>query len=71
MRLIDADALITTIQGTESEIAKNFPYDAELYTRMANRQREIIGIVEQMPTIEQSAWISVEERLPEQPKGDE
>ena len=66
MRLIDADALITTVQGTESEVAKNSPYDAEWYTRMADRQREIIGIVERMPTIEQPTWISCAERLPDE-----
>ena len=60
MRLIDADALITTVQGTESEVAKNSPYDAEWYTRMADRQREIIGIVERMPTIEQPTIDAVE-----------
>lgn len=49
-RLIDADKLITTIQGTESEVARNAPYDAEWFTRMADRQFEILKMIDDAPT---------------------
>ena len=45
-RLIDAYELITDIQGTASEVAMTAPYDAEWFTRMHDRQREIIAIIE-------------------------
>ncbi len=44
-RLIDANELITDIQGTASEVAMKAPYDAEWFTRMNDRQREIIEII--------------------------
>ena len=49
-RLIDADELITTIQGTASEVAKTAPYDAEWFSRMADRTFEILGMIDRMPT---------------------
>ena len=63
-RLIDADELITTIQGAESEVAKTAPYDAEWFSRMANRQFEILGMIDLMPTVDavpvvHGAWVNV------------
>ena len=50
-RLIDADALITAIQGTVSEVAKNAPYDPEWFTRLAARQVEILYLIDEQPTV--------------------
>ena len=44
-RLIDANKLITDIQGTASEVAKTAPYSAEWFTRLHDRQCEIIEII--------------------------
>lgn len=51
-RLIDADELITKIQGTASEVARKAPYDAEWFTRMAQRQSEIVLIIADAPTVD-------------------
>ena len=52
MRLIDADALISTIVSVESEIAKKTPYEEHLFSVMAKRQHEIIDIIADAPTID-------------------
>ena len=51
-RLIDANALIRTIQGTESDVALTAPYDSEWFGRLADRQFEIIGIILREPTVD-------------------
>ena len=51
-RLIDANALITTIQGTASEVARTSPYEPEWFTRLAQRQFEIIGLIDEAPTVD-------------------
>ena len=51
-RLIDANKLITRIQGTESKVARNAPYDAEWFTRMADRQFEILEMIDNAPTVD-------------------
>ena len=51
-RLIDANALITTIQGTASEVARTAPYDPDWFTRLAQRQFEILGIIDKTPTVD-------------------
>ena len=51
-RLIDANALITTIQGTASEVARTSPYEPEWFTRLAQRQFEIIGLIDDSPTVD-------------------
>ena len=49
-RLIDANALIKTIQGTASEVARTSPYEPEWFTRLAQRQYEIIGLIDEALT---------------------
>jgi tRNA(Ile2) C34 agmatinyltransferase TiaS len=51
-RLIDANALITQIQGTASEVAANAPYEPLWFTRLAARQFEIIDIIKHRPTVD-------------------
>jgi hypothetical protein len=51
-RLIDANELITDIQGTASEVAMNAPYHAEWFTRMHDRQCEIIEIINGQRTVD-------------------
>ena len=51
-RLIDANALITTIQGTVSEVARTAAYDPEWFTRLAQRQFEILGIIDEAKTVD-------------------
>lgn len=51
-RLIDAKALIADIQGTVSEICMKSPYDAEWFTRLHDRQREIIATIERQPKVD-------------------
>ena len=63
-RLIDANALITTIQGTVSEVARTSPYEPEWFTRLAQRQFEIIGLIDEAPTVDavevvHGRWIDV------------
>ena len=50
MRLIDADKLVETIVNTPSEVAKIHTYN--VLTSLAERQNEILDIVENSPTIE-------------------
>ena len=68
-RLIDADKLKETIVGTVSEVAYNAPFDVEWFGRLADRQFEILRMIDQMPTVTDtnvgSKWIPVTERLPE------
>ena len=68
-RLIDADKLKKTIVGTVSEVAYNAPFDVEWFGRLADRQFEILRMIDQMPTATDtnvgSKWIPVTERLPE------
>ena len=52
MRLIDADKLEAAIQGTASDVAMNAPYEPEWFTRLAQRQVEILNIVDEMPTVD-------------------
>ena len=52
MRLIDADKLEAAIQGTASDVAMNAPYEPEWFTRLAQRQVEILDIVDEMPTVD-------------------
>lgn len=49
-RLIDADKLVETIVNTPSEVAKIHTYN--VLTSLAERQNEILDIVENSPTIE-------------------
>ena len=51
-RLIDANALITEIQGTSSKVAKNAPYEPEWFTRLAARQVEILYLIDEQPTVD-------------------
>lgn len=50
MRLIDADKLVETIVNTPSEVAKIHTYN--VLTSLAERQNEILDIVENSHTIE-------------------
>ena len=50
MRLIDAGKLVETIVNTPSEVAKIHTYN--VLTSLAERQNEILDIVENSPTIE-------------------
>lgn len=43
MELINRVKLIEEIVSTESEVAKNSPFDREWFTRLADRQHEIGG----------------------------
>lgn len=52
MRLIDADKLINDIQSRISMVCWEAPYDAKWFTRLHDRQREIIGIIENQPTVD-------------------
>lgn len=63
-RLIDANVLITAIQGTASNVAKYAPYDPEWFTRLAARQVEIIYIIDEAPTVDavevvHAVWVEV------------
>ena len=48
-RYIDADKLITDIQGIASEVCMKSPYDPEWFTRLHDMQKEIIKIIEIQP----------------------
>ena len=52
MRLIDDNKLIHDIQGTVSEVCMKSPYNQEWFTRLHDRQREIIKIIENQPTVD-------------------
>lgn len=51
-RYIDADKLIADIQGTASEVCMKSPYDPEWFTRLHDRQKEIVGIIERQSTVQ-------------------
>ena len=51
-RLIDANELITAIQGTASEVARTAPYDPDWFTRLAARQVEILYLIDEQPTVD-------------------
>lgn len=51
-RLIDANELITTIQGTASQVAMDAPYDPEWFTRLAALQFEILKMIDDAPTVD-------------------
>lgn len=42
------DECINTIVGTQSQIALNEPYDEHLFTVMADRQHEIIDLLDKL-----------------------
>ena len=50
--LIDRQSLIADIQGTVSVVAMESPYDAEWFTRMQNRQNEIVATVYNQPSVD-------------------
>lgn len=50
MRLIDADKLVEAIVNTPSEVARFHTYN--VLSSLAERQNEILDIVENSPTIE-------------------
>lgn len=55
---------ITLICSTESEVAKNAPFDAEWFSRIAKRQHEIIDIIRDMPSadvtpVRHGHWIKI------------
>lgn len=49
MSFIEKEKLIEYIQSTESAVAKAAPYDQEWFTRLADRQFEIINQIEAFP----------------------
>lgn len=62
--LISRSALIESLVSIESEVAKNAPFDAEWFTRMVDRQNEIIDLIEREPAVEalpvrRGEWITV------------
>lgn len=52
MGLIESEKLITDIQGIASEVCMKSPYDPEWFTRLHNRQSEIIRIIEMQPKVD-------------------
>lgn len=52
MRLIESEKLITDIQGIASEVCMKSPFDAEWFTRLHDRQKEIIKIIESQPKVD-------------------
>jgi len=50
--LISRSALIETLVNTESEVAKNAPFDAEWFTRMQDRQNEVIELIKLAPAVD-------------------
>ena len=50
--LISRKALIDSIQGTVSEVAKSAPYDPVWFTRLAQRQFEILNIIDDAPAVD-------------------
>ena len=51
-RLIDANALVTEIQSTASTVCLNAPWDADWFSRLADRQEEIVAMIECQPTVD-------------------
>lgn len=52
IELISRQEVIETIVSTESEVARNSPFDKEWFDRMVDRQNEILDIIRKVPTIE-------------------
>lgn len=52
MGLIKSEKLITDIQGIASEVCMKSPYDPEWFTRLHDRQKEIIRIIEMQPKVD-------------------
>lgn len=52
MGLIESEKLITDIQGIASEVCMKSPYDPEWFTRLHDRQKEIIRIIEMQPKVD-------------------
>lgn len=52
MGLIESEKVITDIQGIASEVCMKSPYDPEWFTRLHNRQSEIIRIIEMQPKVD-------------------
>lgn len=52
MGLIESEKLITDIQGIASEVCMKSPYDPEWFTRLHNRQKEIIHIIQIQPEVD-------------------
>ena len=50
-RLIDANALINEIQSTASTVCLNAPWNAEWFSRLADRQEEIVAMIERQPKV--------------------
>lgn len=66
MGLIESEKLITDIQGIASEVCMKSPYDPEWFTRLHNRQSEIIRIIEMQPKVDaepvrHGRWLSAYE----------
>ena len=51
-RLIDANALIAEIQSTASTVCLNAPWNADWFSRLADRQEEIVAMIERQPTVD-------------------
>ena len=51
-RLIDANALVTEIQSTASTVCLNAPWNAEWFSRLADRQEEIVAMIERQPKVD-------------------
>ena len=49
--LISRKALIDSIQGTVREVASSAPYDPVWFTRLAQRQFEILNIIDDAPAV--------------------
>ena len=62
-RLIDVDARVSAIVNTPSEVAKCHSYN--VLSSLAERQHEILDLIDEQPAVEVPGWIPVMERLPE------
>lgn len=64
MELISREKVIEEIVSTESEVAKNSPFDREWFGRLADRQNEIIDIIENATIVEsrpKGVWVGIDE----------
>ena len=73
--LISRKALIKSIQGTVSEVAKSAPYDPVWFTRLAQRQFEILNIIDDAPAVNpipvkigDTAWVICNHKGNKKPK---
>lgn len=65
--LIGREEAIHAILGTESKVARETPYDSEVFGVMAKRQNEILDVLLTLPSAEpKTGWIPVTERLPKE-----